>query len=266
MTGADVLSRREIALVLDKLTRQTRSSQGEGTHAHQRMIIFRLTIGAGLRVSEIAALNIEDVIVAGDRPHIRVRARTAKRRKARMVPIWWDCGTWDALAYWLRVRREEMLAGETDPLVCVLVDKLNTSRVVFPPKRERSVPGARLTRPSIYAKWMTAVRCLGKQRCRQIHPHSGRHTFASYMLAERSLPEVRDALGHSSAAITSLYLHTLPEDLDRRGNVFRGAPPPPPPPERPKPLPPPDLRSALPIDRLLAEYAKREKREKKRKP
>ena len=48
----------------------------------------------------------------------------------------------------------------------------------------------------------------------------GRHTIISHALAgERTLAEVRDAVGHSNVSITSGYLHIAVDD-DKVGALF----------------------------------------------
>lgn len=205
----DIMSRREIADVLADLHKRSK----RGRNGHQTMIIFRLAVGAGLRADEIASIEIRDLKLAGDRPHIEVRSDVGKGGKARVVPLWWDVGTLEALTEWRRVRVVEMNAKPCDPVVCVL--------------QARQAPGARsgrigtrFNRTTIATKFKSAIRCLGSERCAQLHTHSGRHTFGSYMVHERGLAAVQRAMGHADISTTGLYLHVLPEDLDRRGSVF----------------------------------------------
>ena len=210
-----IMSRREIATVPSNMHRKAKHSR----LTHQNLIIFRLTIGAGLRCSEVAKLEIRDLHLTGARPHILIRKALSKTKRSRKVPLWWDQGTLDALLAWRDVRVENMGAGPQDPVVCVMVKIHSNGLMTKPGMRARL--GRPLARQQIATKWRSAVRCLGPDRQRELHTHSGRHTFASYMVHERSLPEVRDALGHSSLAMTSIYLHVRPEDMDRRGSVFK---------------------------------------------
>src|ERR1700738_4308000 len=60
--------------------------------------MFRLACCCGLRASEIAKLQVSDVRTELARPHIRIRNGAAKGGRSRMVPLWWDAGTRDALA------------------------------------------------------------------------------------------------------------------------------------------------------------------------
>jgi len=53
------------------------------------------------------------------------------------------------------------------------------------------------------------------------HIHHGRHTFISHALAGgRTLAEVRDAVGHGNATITSGYLHSGVDDDNALGRLF----------------------------------------------
>ena len=78
-------------------------------------VIFRLACCCGLRVSEIAALRVGDVVIRVARPHLRIGPEGAKGKRARLVPIWWDPGTLADLIEW-RGEREEQGARPTDPL------------------------------------------------------------------------------------------------------------------------------------------------------
>lgn len=212
----EIMSKREVATVLADLHRRAKRSRLR----HQALIIFRLTIGAGLRAREVAGLELRDVRLAGDRPHLKLRETVAKGGKPRTVPLWWDVGTLEALAEWKRVRTE-MGARANDPFVCVLSDRLVSESPLIRRRVERSHVGAPLTRVTVGRKWKSAIRCLGRERQQQLHTHSGRHTFACHMLADgRSLAEVRDAMGHANVATTNQYLHVRPEDLDRKGDVY----------------------------------------------
>lgn len=67
-------------------------------------------------------------------------------------------------------------------------------------------------------------RMLGTERQQELTIHTGRHSFVSHALAgpnARSLAEVRDAAGHSSLAITSIYTHVATDDDgDDVGDLF----------------------------------------------
>jgi len=68
---------------------------------------------------------------------------------------------------------------------------------------------------------LAACAVLGPERVRTLTIHHGRHTFVSHALAGgRTLAEVRDAAGHSSALVTSVYLHIAIDDDGNLANLF----------------------------------------------
>src|SRR3990172_3073545 len=95
-----ILTRRELACVLADLERRAERSAS----ARMNRAIFRLACCCGLRVSEIAALRLEDVCTGQARPHLRVRPEGAKGKKGRVVPLWWDAGTLADLTAWKEER------------------------------------------------------------------------------------------------------------------------------------------------------------------
>ena len=79
-------------------------------------IVVRLACCCGLRVSEIASLQLDDVVIEVQRPHLRLRREITKGRRARCVPLWWDAGTLADLQTWKGERLEQGARG-TDPFV-----------------------------------------------------------------------------------------------------------------------------------------------------
>lgn len=72
-----ILTRRELAAVLaDAKTKQALNAQ-------RNLIIFRLACCCGLRVSEIANLQVSDVVVEIERPYLRLRRGETKGGKTR---------------------------------------------------------------------------------------------------------------------------------------------------------------------------------------
>ena len=66
-----VLTRRELTAVLDDINRQSERS----LNARRNRVIVRLACCCGLRVSEIANLQLNDVLIDLARPHLRQGAR-----------------------------------------------------------------------------------------------------------------------------------------------------------------------------------------------
>src|SRR4051812_31538261 len=196
-----VLTRRELAAVLDDLARRGATS----CNARLNRTILRLACCCGLRVSEIAGLTLGDVHVEGGRPHLHVRPQIAKGGRRRRVPLWWDQGTLDDLGAWKRERAAHG-AKEGDAFVCCL-------------KGARFGEG--LIRHTVRERFRTACKVLGLERLKALTIHHGRHTFVSHALAGgRTLAEVKAAAGHASLLTTSAYLHVAVDDDGVVGNLF----------------------------------------------
>lgn len=199
-----ILTRRELACVLEDLGEKAPRS----ANARMNRVIFRLACCCGLRVSEIAALRLSDVLAQNGRPHLRVRPEGAKGGRSRVVPLWWDKGTLADLLAW-KAEREGHDARADDHFVCCLW-----------PRRL----GEPLIRHTIRERFRTACKVLGLERLRTLTIHHGRHTFISHALAGgRTLAEVRDAAGHSNVSITSAYLHIAVDDDGAVGRLFQFA-------------------------------------------
>src|SRR5262249_49245965 len=171
-----ILTRRELATVLHDGHEQARRS----ANARRNLIIVRLACCCGLRVSEIAGLQLDDVIVDGPRPHLHLRREITKGKRKRVVPLWRDAGTLADLTTW-KAEREEHGASADDPFVCSVLANRH---------------GQSLQRAAIRRRFLSACKALGLKRLRTLTIHHGRHTFISHALAGgRSLAEVRAAVG-----------------------------------------------------------------------
>ena len=175
-------------------------------NCRRNLIIVRLACCCGLRVSEIAGLQLDDVVVGIPHPHIRLRRETTKGKKARMVPLWWDAGTLADLVA-LKAERGEQGARGDAAFVCSV---------------QAHRRGEALQRHAIRLRFLSACKVLGMARIQTLTIHHGRHTFISHALAGgRTLAEVRAAAGHANVAVTSVFLHALVDDEAVVGNLFR---------------------------------------------
>ena len=193
MNSVSILTRAEVLAVIADLKRRAKRSR----LSRQNLIVFRLSCCCGLRRKEIHGLNLGDLVVSGPRPVIRIRKEITKgengKRKARLVPLWWDSGTLADLSAWVAKRREDG-ALPTDALLA-----------------QKS--GKRISGQSLALRWQTAIRKLGPERITQLSIHKGRHSFISHSLhAGHSLAEVRDAVGHASVATTNIYAHLVEQE------------------------------------------------------
>jgi integrase/recombinase XerC len=137
--------------------------------------IFELLYGCGVRVSELAGLNLEDV----DRAERWLRVR-GKGRKERQVPLPGQAA--GALERYLSLR----------PVV-------RDERAVFLNHR-----GQRLTARGIRGiVKLYAILISGDP---SIHPHSFRHAYATHLLADGAdLRSIQELLGHARLSTTQKY-------------------------------------------------------------
>jgi integrase len=158
-----LLTRRELAWVLDDLADRAQRS----SNTQRNLVIVRLACCCGLRVSEIAGLQLDDVVVDVTRPHLRLRRQTTKGKRARCVPLWWDAGTLTDLVAW-KARRVADGACGTNPFVCSMQSHRR---------------GLALQRAALRRRFLSACKVLGLARLRTLTVHHGRHTFISHALA-----------------------------------------------------------------------------------
>ncbi len=157
--------------ILDQLP----ASEIKTKYPERDRAILEMLYGCGLRVSELAGLNMEDLDVAGR--WIRVRG---KGKKEREVPI--PQKAVEALEKWLAKRRPA--PGET---------------AVF-----LNQHGKRLSDRSIRAIVKRYAVLLGGDP--SIHPHTLRHAFATHLLAEGAdLRAIQELLGHARLSTTQKY-------------------------------------------------------------
>lgn len=188
---SNILSLAEIRTVVDSLRGQ------RGDYPLMKLCLFRLSACCGLRRKEIAGLDVGDLKRNGEWPYIVLRKDVVKgergKRKARQVPLWWDPETYDDLSRWQEYRLD-YLKGEIGPFLCTL---------------RCDHYGRRLRLDSVAKYWRRILTdALGIDRAKAVSIHKGRHSFTSHAIAAGiPLPAVRDALGHSSLAVTDIYAH-----------------------------------------------------------
>ena len=141
--------------------------------------LFELAYSSGLRLSELAGLDVERVDLATG--EVRVWGKGAKER---IVPVGAAAAT--ALRAWLPVRSELATAAE---------------KALFVGKA-----GKRITPRSIERR--LAAHAVTQGLGRHVHPHMLRHSFASHVLqSSGDLRAVQEMLGHASIASTQVYTH-----------------------------------------------------------
>jgi integrase/recombinase XerC len=155
----------------------------ERPHPARDRALFELLYGCGVRVSELAGLNLEDL----DRAERWLRVR-GKGRKERQVPVPGKAA--EALERYLAERPVE----RDQPAVF-----LNHT-------------GGRLTARGIrgivkfYATYVSGDP--------SIHPHSFRHAYATHLLADGAdLRAIQELLGHARLSTTQKYTQVSLTDL-----------------------------------------------------
>ena len=144
--------------------------------------ICELLYGAGLRLSEVAALDLADIDLAGGR--VRVQGKGARERVACF-----GRSAATALATSLRVRR----SGCPRPVSADETALFLNSR------------GGRLGVRSIQR--LVAAR-LSDAILGHVHPHALRHSFATHLLDNGAdLRAIQALLGHRSLDATQIYTH-----------------------------------------------------------
>lgn len=187
------LTQAETARLFD-LAAQS-AAEGNWLGARDRALL-ELLYTAGLRLSEIQALNGEDLDLSGGRVKVR-----GKGRRERIVPVGEPARA--ALRDYTRARESSLgRASEGDPL---FVSDRRT----------------RLSRRQIQR---IVTRFIGLVAAESgLSTHSVRHSFATHLLDEGAdLMAIKELLGHASLSTTQLYAHTSRERLRR---VYRSAHP-----------------------------------------
>ncbi|MGH8476200.1 MAG: tyrosine recombinase XerC [Methylococcales bacterium] len=159
------------------------------------LAIWELFYSSGLRLSELADLNLEDV----DLKQGSVLVKHGKGKKSRVVPVG-RCAV-EAIRTWLE-SRQSFASTQNSALFL-------------------SQRGTRLSGRSIEARLQNWSR---KQGLREsVHPHMLRHSFASHLLqASGDLRAVQELLGHSNISTTQVYTHL---DFDHLAKVYDKAHP-----------------------------------------
>jgi len=167
----DTLNVDEIDQLLTAIPRDTLGTRDAA--------IIELIYSAGMRLSELASVNVLDV--ARERTMIEV---TGKGRKQRQVPV--GRKALQAIRAWLALR--EQLANPDEVALFV------------------SQRGSRLSTRSIQSRLNHRASQSGLGR--RLHPHMLRHSFASHILeSSGDLRAVQELLGHANISTTQIYTH-----------------------------------------------------------
>jgi len=167
------------ALSLEEVERLLAAVPEDGAIASRDHAILELLYAAGLRISELTALDVDDL----DLDDATVRC-FGKGSKERMVPL--GRAAIDALKRYLTQARPELAR----PL---------SGAALFLNAR-----GTRLTRQGC---WKLIKKHAAKAELRRrISPHTLRHSFATHLLdGGAEIRVVQELLGHASVSTTQVY-------------------------------------------------------------
>jgi len=182
-------------------TERLLSTDDEGTIPERERALFELLYASGLRVSEAAGLDVEDVDFSS-----RLVRVTGKGSRERIVPFGEAAA--DALREYLPTRAALRHRAE--------IRGIEDGEPLFVNAR-----GGRLTTRSMARLLKRRLRAAGLPE--EISPHALRHTFATHLLqAGADLRAIQELLGHASLSTTQKYTHL---DAARLREVYRHAHP-----------------------------------------
>jgi integrase/recombinase XerD len=191
----EVLTEAEVMRLLQSIDGQSplgTSPQGASLLEARDLAILLMLYGAGLRVSELCALNIQDV----DEAFIRVRGKGGKERLVPIAPV-----VVQALDRYLASFRQE-----------------SAQEALF-----LSARGKRLDRFAIWRLIKERARLAGITR--PISPHTMRHCFATHLLEQGAdLRVIQEMLGHASIATTDRYTQVSQKHLFEAFGKFHPRP------------------------------------------
>ncbi len=166
-------------------------SGSAGLFLRRDRALLELLYAAGLRVSELTGLNLEDM----DQKERMLRVR-GKGNKERIVP--YGTKAQEALEkYW--PLREQLLL-QTSGSGGALRAAPRTNAVFL------NYAGRRLTQRSVGRIVKKYVKLVNINW--DLHPHSLRHAFATHLLADGAdLRAIQELLGHQSLSTTQKYTH-----------------------------------------------------------
>ena len=160
--------------------------------------MLELLYAAGLRVSELTGLDLQDLLM--EQRTLRV---LGKGRKERLVPFHEKAAA--VLQDYLARRREWIAARNLPPTPALFLNQR----------------GGRLT-PTSVRTFLAAALEKAALRAR-VSPHALRHSFATHLLSHgMDLRAIQELLGHASLSTTQRYTHL---DLEQLARTYESAHP-----------------------------------------
>lgn len=174
------LKESEIRHVFQKISQDTEKG------ARDRAI-FELFYGTGIRLSELASLNVQDVDMISET--VRV---LGKGRKERILPLGKQAGK--SIQIYLSKRS----SNEGVDKAALFLNRFG---------KRLSTRGIQL----VVRQWLSLV-----SNKEKLSPHILRHSFATHLLDNGAdLKAVKELLGHESLSTTQIYTHLSTEHLKK---------------------------------------------------
>lgn len=179
------------AIALEQVVRLIELPQDDPLGRRDSAILETL-YGAGLRISELVSLDVDDI----DLDEGSVLVRTAKGGRARRVPL--GRAACASISAYLTITRPDLatraLAGASSGALWL------------------NARGGRLTRQGAWRLLKRYARLAGLDAA--VSPHTLRHSFATHMLdAGADIRVVQELLGHASLTTTQIYTLVSPSRL-----------------------------------------------------
>jgi integrase/recombinase XerD len=181
MSQARVLSAQELRKVLDHVATRR--------HSARNRVMLLLTHYAGMRVAEVAALRVNDVLNDSGtiKPEIRLMPDQTKGKHARTV--------------YLNERMQKELAQYTR-----LIKIKDASKPLFYTQKKDGFSANSLTQYFFYL-----YRAVGLEGCSS---HSGRRSFLTGLANKGTAIHILKSLaGHRNISTTATYLYSSPDQL-----------------------------------------------------
>ena len=175
----EILTNKEVELFLEQP--QCVDAKGYRDHA-----MLELLYATGIRVSELIALNVEDLNLAAG------FIRCASRGKERIIPLYHTAVK--ALSDYVRNIRPQLIAAGDEAALFV------------------NMSGERMSRQGFWKIIKYYQERAGIEK--DITPHTLRHSFAVHLPENGAdLRSIQEMLGHADISSTQIYAHVIKRQL-----------------------------------------------------
>jgi integrase/recombinase XerD len=186
LTAPKLARRIPSTLTVEEIGRLVAAPGAEGPAGLRDRALLELFYSSGLRVSELAALKLQQVDM--EQRFLRV---FGKGSKERIVPI--GSGASEALTKWTVFGRAQLVQPRTGSHVFL---------------NQRGGPLSRV------GLWMIVKKYAQRAMLKNGKPHALRHSFATHLLSGGAdLRSIQEMLGHASISTTQIYTAVEPKRL-----------------------------------------------------